>query len=135
VGWALGVERVLELLKEQGTLPEAVGPDVYAIVPDASALPVVFKTIQSLRAQGISVQMHAGAGEGMGSMKSQFKKADASGAQFALIFGGDEMARGEVTLKSLRDGAGAQEALPLTEVTARMIAKLALGLAQTQTVA
>ena len=120
VGWALGVERVLELLKEQGTLPEAVGPNVYAIVPDAVALPVVFKTLQALRAQGVSAQMHAGAGEGMGSMKSQFKKADASGAEFALIFGGDELARGEVTLKALRDGAGAQEAVPLTDVTARL---------------
>ncbi len=135
VGWALGVERVLELLKEQGTLPEAVGPDVYAIVPDAAALPVVFKTIQTLRAQGMSVQMHAGAGEGMGSMKSQFKKADGSGAQVALIFGGDELARGEVTLKSLRDGAGAQEAVPLADVTARVAAKLALGVVSSQSVA
>jgi len=125
VGWALGVERVLELLKEQGTLPEPKGPDVYAIVPDAAALPVVFKTVQALRAQGVSVQMHAGSGEGMGSMKSQFKKADGSGATLGLIFGGDELARGEVTLKALRDGAGAQEAVPLTDVTARVQAKLA----------
>ncbi len=135
VGWALGVERVLELLKEQGTLPEATGPDVYAIVPDASALPVVFKTIQNLRARGISVQMHAGAGEGMGSMKSQFKKADGSGAQFGLIFGGDELARGEVTLKSLRDGAGAQEPVPLADVTVRVAEKLAQSTTQPQTLA
>jgi histidyl-tRNA synthetase len=120
VGWALGVERVLELLKEQGTLPAAEGPDVYAIVPDASALPVVFKTLQILRAQGMSVQMHAGAGEGMGSMKSQFKKADGSGARVALIFGGDELARGEVTLKSLRDGVGAQQAVALADVTVQV---------------
>jgi histidyl-tRNA synthetase len=125
VGWALGVERVLELLKEQGALPEPKGPDVYAIVPDAAALPVVFKTLQALRAQGVSVQMHAGAGEGMGSMKSQFKKADGSGAQLGLIFGGDELARGEVTLKALRDGVGAQEAVPLADVTARVQTKLA----------
>jgi len=125
VGWALGVERVLELLKEQGTLPEPKGPDVYAIVPDAAALPVVFKTVQALRAHGVSVQMHAGAGEGMGSMKSQFKKADGSGATLGLIFGCDELARGEVTLKALRDGAGAQEAVPLTDVTVRVQAKLA----------
>jgi histidyl-tRNA synthetase len=125
VGWALGVERVLELLKEQGTLPEAAGPDVYAIVPDASALPVVFQTIQTLRAQGVAVQMHAGTGEGMGSMKSQFKKADGSGATLALIFGGDELARGEVTLKSLRDGAGAQEAVPLADVSSSVAKKLA----------
>jgi histidyl-tRNA synthetase len=53
--------------------------------------------------------MHAGTGEGMGSMKSQFKKADASGATFGLIFGADELAQGQVTVKSLRDGVGAQQ--------------------------
>ncbi len=125
VGWALGVERVLELLKEQGTLPDAVGPDVYAIVPDASALPVVFATLQTLRAQGLSVQMHASAGEGMGSMKSQFKKADASGARLALIFGGDELARGEVTVKSLRDGVGAQQTSLLVDVHHAVTQRLA----------
>ena len=51
-------------------------------------------------------------------MKSQFKKADASGARFALIFGADELARGEVTVKSLRDGAGAQPRRPLADVAA-----------------
>jgi histidyl-tRNA synthetase len=73
-----------------------------------AALPVAMHTLQAVRAAGISAQMHAGTGEGMGSMKSQFKKADASGAAFALIFGGDELARGEVTVKALRDGQGAQ---------------------------
>jgi histidyl-tRNA synthetase len=135
VGWALGVERVLELLKEQGALPEATGPDVYAIVPDAAALPVVFSTLQTLRSQGMSVQMHAGSGEGMGSMKSQFKKADSSGARFALIFGGDELARGEVTLKALRDGAGAQQPIPLSEVSARVAEQLAQSLNPPQTLA
>ena len=132
VGWALGVERVLELLKEQGKLPEPVGPDVYAIVPDETALPVVFKILHLLRAQGMSAQMHAGLTQGMGSMKSQFKKADASGARFALIFGGDELARGELTVKSLRDGAGAQEAWPLADVAAKLAAKLAQGVTPTQ---
>ena len=113
VGWALGVERVLELLKEQDLLPSATHADVYAIVPDASVMPVVFEALHALRSQGVSVQMHAGAGEGLGSMKSQFKKADASGARFALIFGADELARQEVTWKSLRDGQGQQETTTL----------------------
>jgi histidyl-tRNA synthetase len=108
VGWALGVERVLELIKEQGEALDAPVPDVYAIIPDAAALPLAIKTLQVLRAAGVSAQMHAGTGEGMGSMKSQFKKADASGAAFGLIFGADELARGEVTVKSLRDGQGVQ---------------------------
>ena len=108
VGWALGVERVLALLEEQGVhLPDAT-PHAYAIVPDASSLPVVLKFLRQLRGLGVKVQMHAGSGEGVGSMKSQFKKADSSGAQFALIFGADELAQNTVSIKSLRDGGGAQ---------------------------
>jgi len=58
-----------------------------------------------LRAAGVSVQMHAGASiEGIGSMKAQFKKADSSGARFALIFGAAELAQGCVAVKSLRGG-------------------------------
>lgn len=116
VGWALGVERVLELLQEEGVqVPEPV-PDAYAVIPDATALPAVMRCLQALRAEGVAVQMHAGAGEGMGSMKSQFKRADASGARFALIFGADELAAGELTLKALRDGSGAQSRVPLADV-------------------
>ena len=121
VGWALGVERVLELLKEQGAAAPDVSPDVYAIVPDAEALPLVFQTLQQLRRLGVRVQMHAPSGvatpgHGLGSMKSQFKKADSSGARHALIFGADELQRGELTLKSLRDGQGAQVCVALTAV-------------------
>jgi histidyl-tRNA synthetase len=110
VGWALGVERVLELLKEQGQTVPALAPDVYAIVPSVTAVPLAMATAERLRALGLSVQMHAAAagGAGMGSMKSQFKKADASGAVHALVFGDDELARGMVTVKSLRDGEGVQ---------------------------
>jgi histidyl-tRNA synthetase len=108
VGWALGLERVLALLDEQGALPPDAVPDAYAIVPDASTLPLVLKYLRSLRGLGIKVQMHAGSGEGVGSMKSQFKKADGSGAAYALIFGADELSQNKVSVKSLRDGNGAQ---------------------------
>jgi len=118
VGWALGVERVLELLKEQQVQAPLPAADAYAVVPDASVLPQVMQALQKLRALGVAVQMHAPAqaGEGMGSMKSQFKKADASGARFALIFGADEMARGAVTIKPLRDG-GEQVERPLATLS------------------
>ena len=103
VGWALGVERVLELLKEQGDVVVTPSPDAYAVISDASALPAALVVLQCLRAAGISVQMHASAtADTMGSMKSQFKKADASGARFALIFGADELAQGCVAVKPLR---------------------------------
>nr|WP_309683965.1 histidine--tRNA ligase [Polaromonas sp.] len=123
VGWALGVERVLELLKEQGDVIAAPVPDAYAVVPDASALPLVLRALQALRAAGVSVQMHASASaDGMGSMKSQFKKADASGARFALIFGAAELAEGCVAVKALRgvkdEAAPAQSLQRLDDVPA-----------------
>ncbi|MDO8249156.1 MAG: histidine--tRNA ligase [Rhodoferax sp.] len=116
VGWALGVDRVLELIKEQGLGAVEAPLDAYAIVPDLAALPLVLQTLQSLRAAGVSVQMHASSGEGMGSMKSQFKRADASGARHALIFGADEISRNLLTVKSLRDGSGAQVTKSLADI-------------------
>jgi len=117
VGWAMGVERVLELLKEQGSQVEADPLDAYAIVPDAAALPVAMACLQELRALGVSVQMHAGGSDAMASIKSQFKRADGSGARFALIFGADELAQGVVTVKALRDGCGAQITQSLNQTT------------------
>ena len=123
VGWALGVERVLELLQESGQAVPPLAPDAYAVVPDAAALPLALRTLQTLRAAGVSVQMHASSGaDGMGSMKSQFKKADASGARFALIFGESELASGCVAVKPLRAGkaeaASEQTLHPLADAAA-----------------
>jgi histidyl-tRNA synthetase len=117
VGWALGVDRVLELIREQdlGTVESTL--DAYAIVSDVSALPLVLQALQTLRGLGISVQMHTSSGEGMGSMKSQFKRADSSGARHALVFGPDELAKNMVTVKSLRDGSGAQVTQSLSDIT------------------
>ena len=120
VGWALGVERVLDLIKEQGSAVDLPLLDAYAIIPDASAWPVASRALQALRAAGVSVQMHAGNAEGMGSMKSQFKKADGSGARFALIFGQAELAAGQVAVKTLRgekpDAAQGQVLQPLDAI-------------------
>jgi histidyl-tRNA synthetase len=116
VGWALGVDRVLELVREQGLVPTVKPFDAYAIVPDAAVLPLVLKTLQILRAAGVSVQMHAGSTNGMGSMKSQFKRADSSGARYALVFGVDEVAANQVTVKSLRDGMGHQVTHSLLDI-------------------
>jgi len=85
--------------------------DAYAVIPDAAALPQVLPVLEALRAEGLAVQMHAGGG----SMKSQFKKADASGARYALVFGADELSQGQVTLKPLRE-AGEQSLQPLADV-------------------
>jgi histidyl-tRNA synthetase len=74
--------------------------------------------LASLRERGLAVVMHAASKEGQGGMKSQFKKADASGARFALVFGAEELARGEVSLKPLRDAAATQRSLPLADLGA-----------------
>lgn len=116
VGWALGVDRILELLKEQGFPMVELELDAYAIISDLSALPVVLKTIEALRSAGVSVQMHPSNGDAMGSMKSQFKKADGSKARYALIFGTDEIAKNQVTVKALRDGTGSQVSQSLLNV-------------------
>ncbi len=118
VGWGMGLERVLDLMNQAGVQQVLQRPDVFAVVPQPAAYAAAMPVVAGLRAHGLSVQMHASGAEGnWGSMKSQMKKADASGAGFALIFGDDELVRGEVTLKSLRDAAGgAQQARLLAEV-------------------
>jgi histidyl-tRNA synthetase len=113
VGFGMGLERLLLLLETLGLQAPSAAPDAYAVVPDPAELPRILPTLEALRAAGVAVQMHAGGG----SFKSQFKKADGSGARFALVFGGDELARGEVSLKPLRDG-GEQVNLPLADVAA-----------------
>ena len=118
VGWGMGIERVLELVRVRGHTVVPAVPDAYAIVAEQAGFLVAFQALQALRAAGVRVQMHAGALEGVGSMKSQFKRADASGARFALVFGAHELAQGLVTVKSLRDGAGAQSTRPLADVAA-----------------
>jgi histidyl-tRNA synthetase len=116
VGWGMGIERVLLLLDGAGIAPDAEPPDVYAIVPDREALPAAMAVCETLRALDLAVLMHAAGREGWGSMKAQFRRADASGARHALIFGADERARGEASLKPLRDAAGGQRAVPLADV-------------------
>jgi len=109
VGFGLGIERLLLLMQELALPVPSHTPRAYAIVPSAERLPQAMPALELLRAAGVSVLMHAGGG----SMKSQFKRADASGASFALIFGDDELARGEVAIKSLRNPDIAQRSLPL----------------------
>jgi histidyl-tRNA synthetase len=117
VGWALGVDRVLELAKAAGLAAIEPRLDAYAVVTEQSALPLVLATLQSLRAAGVSVQMQTSTPEGMGSMKSQFKRADASGARFALIFGSDEVTAQQVTIKSLREVTAKQVTQPLAALS------------------
>ncbi len=118
VGWGLGIERVIDLLEQEGLGPAPQAWDAYVVIPDVAALPQATAAAEALRAQGLSVLLHAAGKDGQGSMKSQLRKADASGARHALIFGADELARGEVSIKPLRDMAAAQRTRVLADVQA-----------------
>ena len=115
VGWGMGVERMLLLLEAAGVLPAGPVPDAYAIVPNKHALNDAITTCETLRSAGINVLMHGAGAESWGSVKNQFKRADASGARFAIVFGDDELARGEVAVKSLRVAGGPQRIVRLAD--------------------
>jgi histidyl-tRNA synthetase len=111
VGFGLGIERLLLLLEAAGLNPPPAVPDAYAIVADGVPMATVMPVLETLRAAGAAVVLHAGGG----SLKSQFKRADASGARHALIFAPDELSRGELALKPLRDAAAAQRTRSLAD--------------------
>jgi histidyl-tRNA synthetase len=108
IGFGLGMERLLLLLTTLNLGQSTPSPDAYAIVPSPASLALVLPTLAALRSEGVSVQMHAAGAEGLGSMKSQFKRADASGARYALVFGEEELAGSQVGVKDLRQGATPQ---------------------------
>ena len=116
VGFGLGIERLLLLAQELDLPMPSSAADAYAVVPPGIPLAPVVATLEALRDQGVRVIQHAGGADGVGSMKSQFKKADASGARHALVFGSEELARGQVLVKALRDGSGTQVERSLADV-------------------
>lgn len=97
-GFAMGIERLMALLEAQGSLVEPPVPDVYVVHQGETAQRLAFRAAEMLRDTGCAVLTHMGGG----SFKSQFKRADASGAQLAVIVGDDEAAASAVTLKTLR---------------------------------
>ena len=121
VGWGMGVERMLLLLEAVGVAIPASAPDVYAVVPQSSAMAACAASCDAMRHAGLTVLMHGAGAESWGGMKSQFKRADASGARFAVIFGDDELARGEVTVKNLRNAEQAQHSVALANLPAALL--------------
>lgn len=102
VGFAMGIERLMLLLEAQQVAAPAQSPDVYVISQGDAAARAAFAAARQLRANGLNVIYHAGGG----SFKSQFKKADQSGAALAVIVGEGELAAGTVNIKVL---TGAQQ--------------------------
>lgn len=110
VGFAIGLERLL--LLTQGVLAAQVdgGCDVYVVHQGETAARLAFGTAGHLREAGFDVVLHCATADGVGSFKSQMKKADAAQARYAVIVGEDEVANGTLTIKHLRgDAANAQQ--------------------------
>ncbi len=101
-GWAMGVERILELLKEDNLVPAPEGTDVYIVHQGEEAAVQAFIIAERLRDTGLDVILHCSADGTPASFKSQMKKADASGAAFAVVLGENELAQGMVGVKPLR---------------------------------
>lgn len=100
IGFAMGMERILALVEQLETVAIEPSVDVYLIRVGQDAEKAGLLLSERIRdsIDGLKLQVNCGGG----SFKSQFKKADKSGAAFAIIIGDDEAQRGEVALKSLR---------------------------------
>jgi len=119
-GFAMGVERLIALIKESGGEPAAPAPDVYFVHQGEAASRLAFRVAEGLRDQGVNVLMHCGGG----SFKSQMKKADGSGAAFAIIIGDDEASTGEAQLKPLREEGSAQQKLKVDDLAEAIVGLL-----------
>lgn len=123
VGFAMGLERIVELL---GALPGITGteaPHVYLIAAGGGAGAPAVQLAEQLRDAIPALRLVVNCGGG--SFKSQFRKADRSGALLALVLGDAEMAAGRAGLKPLR-GGGEQQDIPRDRIAAELAARLGL---------
>jgi histidyl-tRNA synthetase len=112
IGFAMGVERVVALLEQAETAPKAPQADVYLVAQGAAAVRESFRLADELRRTmpGRRIETNLGGG----NFKAQFRRADRSGAELALVLGESELERGVVQMKPLRDGAGDATEISLT---------------------
>jgi len=118
IGFAMGVERVTELVRLAGMNPKPQVPDVFVMaqgeVGQRTALALAEELRDAFPGRGIVV--HCGSAK----FKTQFRRADESGARLALIVGEDELARGVIALKPLRGAETTQSEYPVAELSARV---------------
>lgn len=128
-GFAMGVERLLELMKSSGELHSPNECDVYLIHQGTEAQMQSFVIGERLRDAGLDVVLHCASSVGVGSFKSQMKKADASGASYAVIIGEDEASSNSATIKAMRaeDLDNNQIKLPFESVVDYIVDQIAGG--------
>jgi histidyl-tRNA synthetase len=117
IGWAMGQERIVMLLQKQNLPLPKVRPQVYLVMVGERAELPGLKLAEQLRDAWpeLALQINLGGG----SFKTQFKRADKSGADYALVLGDDEVARGVVAVKALRREL-AQEDCPIEQISERI---------------
>ena len=121
IGFAMGVERVVELLGQLPSQPQPAAADVYVVLNGEQAATAGLRIVESLR--DALPQRRFELNLGGGNFKAQFRRADRSRAALALIIGADELARGVVGLKPLRLEAGQSEC-PMTQLPQQIEAAL-----------
>ena len=109
VGFAMGIERLIELMKGLGDTAQPRQCDVYMVHQGEEAQMQSFVLAERLRDAGLDVILHCAAASGAGSFKSQMKKADGSGASYAVIIGEDEIANKAANVKALRGEESEQQ--------------------------
>jgi histidyl-tRNA synthetase len=107
IGWAMGQERIVMLLEKQGLAAVRQQPQVYFVLAGERTEIEGFKLAERLRDAWPDLKLQINVGGG--SIKSQFKRADKSGAHYALVLGDDELARGVAALKDLRRDVAQEE--------------------------
>ncbi len=117
VGWAMGIERLVALFAVCGGVAPDINPHAYIVAAGDKALSRAFQLTEELKdgIDGIRVEVNLGSG----SFKSQLKRADKSGALYALVLGEDEIAGDTVGLKALRKRED-QTSVPLAKITAEL---------------
>lgn len=108
-GFAMGVERLLELMRASGEPVTRNECDVYLVHQGDAAQLQSFVLAERLRSAGLDVVLHCASANSSGNFKSQMKRADASGAAYAVIIGDDEVANNTAAVKVLRAEIGAKE--------------------------
>ncbi|HEU4853517.1 MAG TPA: histidine--tRNA ligase [Telluria sp.] len=119
VGFAMGIERLIELMKLAGEPAEPAQCDVYMVHQGEEAQLQAFVLAERIRDAGLDVVLHCATATGAGSFKNQMKKADGSGAAYAVILGEDEIANKSAAVKDLRGKEGEtvqQASVPFDEV-------------------
>jgi histidyl-tRNA synthetase len=119
-GFALGVERIIELMRAEADSGADPACDVYVVHQGEAAGLLALGLAERLRDRGLDVILHCGEG----GFKSQFKRADASLATVALIIGEEEAAGSRVGVKWLREAGAGQQSVALADIDEWLIDRM-----------